>query len=114
VALHADLIPDPVQSLSVAVNKDIPSVTLNWEPPGNVQGFEELTKYHIRYKPFGDKDYVETTVTGSTTSIDLSHGSGLVPLKNYHFQVCAQSCCCKGEWKEVTAFYGKYCPHLTV
>ena len=108
------MVPDPVQSLSVAVNKDIPSVTLNWEPPGNVQGVEELTKYHIRYKPFGDKDYVETTVTGSTTSIDLSHGSGLVPLKNYHFQVCAQSGCCKGEWKEVTAFYGKHCPHLTV
>ena len=109
-----DLVRDPVQNLSAAVNQYNPSVTLNWEPPGNVRDAEELAEYHIRFKPFGDKDYVETTVTGSTTKTVLTRDSGLVPLKNYHFQVRAQSGCCKGEWKEVTSFYGKHCTCFTV
>ena len=102
----ADLVPDPVQSLSTAVNSDIPSVTLSWMRPGNVQVVEELTEYHIRFKPFGDEEYVEKTLSGSTTKVVLTRESGLVPLKNYHFQVRAQSGYCKGEWKEVTALYG--------
>ena len=113
MALHADLIPDPVQSLSAAVNEDTPSVTLSWRPPGNIQDVEELTGYHIRFKPFGSKEYVETTVTSSTSSVVLSRESGLVPLKNYNLQVRAQSGCCTGEWKEVTAFCGKHCAHST-
>jgi len=33
MALHVDLVPDPVQSLSAAVNEDTPSVTLSWRTP---------------------------------------------------------------------------------
>ena len=106
--MFADLVPDPVQSLSAAVNEDIPSVTLSWTPPGNVQGVEEVTEYHIRFKPFRDKSYIETTAIGTATSIVLTRGSGLVPLKNYLFQVRAQSGYCKGEWKEVTSFCSKH------
>jgi len=112
--MYADLVPDPVQNLSAAVNKYNPSVTLNWEPPGNVRDAEELAEYHIRFKPFGDKDYIETIVTGSATNTVLTRDSKLVPLKNYHFQARAQSGCCKGEWKEVTSFYGKHCTYFTV
>jgi len=110
----AALVPDPVQNLSATVDKDIPSVTLSWICPGNIQIVQELTEYHIHFKPCGNKEYFEKTVTGSTTSIVLTRGSGLVPLKDYHFQVCAQSNCYKGEWKEVTSFYGKHCVHSTV
>ena len=105
----AVLDPDPVQSLKVVVNEDIPSMTLSWMRPGNVQVVEELTEHRIRFKPFGDEEYVEKTVSGSTSSLVLTRESGLVPLINYHFQVCAQSGYCKGEWKELTSFFGKHC-----
>ena len=82
--------------------------------PGNIQHVEELTEYHIRFKPFGSNEYVEESVSGSTTKAVLTRGSGLVPLKNYHFQVRAQSGYCKGEWKEVTSLYGKHCTCFTV
>ena len=84
-------------------------MTLSWMRPGNVQVVEELTEYHIRFKPFGDDEYVEKTVSGSATSVVLTRESGLVPLKKYHFQVRAQSGYCMGDWKELTSSFGKHC-----
>ena len=107
VSILAALHPDPVRNLSVTVNENIPTVTLSWNPPANIQNTDELNEYHIDV--VGNcEGHNGTTFRVSTTytSAVLTRESGLDPLENYHFQVCAQSGREEGERKHVSAFYG--------
>ena len=105
---HSALDPAPVQNLSADVDKSVPSVTLSWKPPVNVQNADELTGYLIRFNLLGSENYDDMTVSGATTSVVFTRESSqLVPLKHYHFQVKAQSARGEGEWSDVSAYYGK-------
>ena len=105
--IHTVLDPGPVRNLSADVDKSVPSVTLSWKPPVNVQSAEELTGYWIRFNPYGSENYTDMTVSGAATSVVLTRESSqLIALKLYHFQVNAQSGCGGGEWRDVSAYYG--------
>ena len=101
-ALH----PGSVRNLSVTVEEN---VTLSWNPPINIQNAEEVSEYQIRFKTVGSECYNEMTVRDScTATIEFTQESGLVSLKNYEFEVRAQSDCEEGEWEKVSAFCGMY------
>ena len=101
-ALH----PGSVRNLSVTVEEN---VTLSWNPPINIQNAEEVSEYQIRFKTVGSECYNEMTVRDScTATIEFTQESGLVSLKNYEFEVRAQSDCGEGEWEKVSAFCGMY------
>lgn len=104
-----DLVPGPVEKLKVHVDKSIPSATLTWAPPQNVgaERLSDVSKYHIRFKPRGRKDYHEMTVDGSTTSVVLNRKSGLTPHTSFTFEVMAQSRDNLGDWKSVSTVVGK-------
>jgi len=106
-SIHAALDPGPIQNLSADVDENIPSLTLSWKPPVNVQSADEITEYQIRFNPFGSELFNEMTVSGSTNSVVFTRDLGLEPLVHYHFQVRAKSRNKEGEWRDVSAYYGK-------
>ena len=99
-ALH----PAPVQNLSVTVDENIPTITLSWNSPVNIQSADELNEYHIHV--FRNEQKNGTPFRTSTTSFLLTRELGLDPLENYHFQVRAQCGREEGEWNQVSAYYG--------
>jgi len=102
--ISAALHPDLVQTLSVTIDEN---VTLNWNPPVNIQRAEEVSEYQIRFKPHGGERYNEMTVKDccTTASIDFMQ---LMPSKYYIFEVRARNDCGEGEWEETSAFSGMY------
>ena len=107
-----DLIPDLVQNLKVALDPNIPSVTLTWQPPQNVgpgsqRCTSDVSSYHIRFKPQGRDYYDEMSVSSSTTSVVLKRDSGLILHTTSIFEVRAQCGDNLGEWTIVSAKIGK-------
>ena len=82
-------------------------MTLSWNPPVNIQTADELSEYQIRFKPDGNGRYHEMTVKDScTASIDFTHESGLLPSKNYNFEVRARNDSGEGTWVKASAICG--------
>jgi len=105
-SIHAALDPDLVRHLSADVDENVPSLTLSWTPPVNIQSANEVTEYQIRFNPFGSEHFNEMTVSGSTNSVVFTRDLSLVPMVHYHFQVRAKSGNKEGEWRDVSAYYG--------
>ena len=101
--IHTALHPDPVQNLSAVVDANIPTVTLSWDPPINVQSADELTCYLIQVR--NNKNIICGHLKCSTTRQVLTRDSGLVLFMKYSFQVTAQSATHQGEYREVSAMY---------
>ena len=67
-------VPGPVKNLRIAVNPNVPSVTLAWCKPQNVgpqRSWLYVDSYHIRSKPQGREHYdkVNMTVGGYKTRV---------------------------------------------
>ena len=108
--ISAALHPDLVQTLSVTIDEN---VTLNWNPPVNIQSAEEVNEYQIRFKSNGSRHYEMTVRDSCTATIDFTQESRLVSSKNYKFEVRAQNDCGAGEWVKASTFCGMYLPfHL--
>ena len=105
-SIPAALDPGPVRHLSAAVDEHVPSLTLSWKPPLNIQSPDEVSEYQILFNPLGSELFNEMTVSGSTNSIVFTREAWLVPLAYYHFQVRAKSGHKEGEWRDVSAYYG--------
>ena len=105
-------VPGPVENLRVAVNPNVPSVTLAWCKPQNVGpqcSWSRVDNYHIRCKPQGREHYDEVNmrVGWNRTRVVLKRDSGLVPHTTTIFEVKAQCENALGEWTAVSVFIGE-------
>ena len=99
-------------NLKVALDPNIPSVTLTCQPPQNVcpgsqRCTSDVSSYHIRFKPQRRDYYDEMSVSSSTTSVVLKRDSGLILHTTSIFEVRAQCGDNLGEWTIVSANIGK-------
>ena len=93
----------PVRNLRVTgSDPKEPSVTLAWDPPS---GRCDITSYEVHF---------QSCSAGSghaychTTSICITKGMGLKPLRLCVFKVRALKDQVSGEWSEVSKFVGRY------
>ena len=109
---QAPAVPGPIENLKIDVNPKVPSVTLTWDPPQNVEVVTQCSrsemKYHIRFKPLEREHYDDKIVDSSTTTIVLKRDSGLIPHATTIFEVKAQCGDDLGEWTAVSKYIGKY------
>ena len=115
----AAMMPDPVQNLTLTLDRNKPTLTLNWVPPSNVDFHnpEELTCYDIWFKPQNLEGYNWNchTVPSSSTTLTLTRKSGLELDLVSQFSVRAQNYDHRaGEWASVTQMIGMlaYCYHV--
>ena len=91
------------------MDRDTPSLTLNWEPPGNIdfRNSDELTHYDIFFKPEGQQACTQMTVPRLSTTLTLTRKSGLVLDSVSQFSVRAQNRDQQaGEWTSVKQLIG--------
>ena len=103
------MIPNPIQNLRLTMDRDKPSLTLNWDPPSNVDFHnpDELTRYDIFFKPEGQQECTWMTAPRLSTTVTLTRKSGLVLDPVCQFSVRAQNCDQQaGEWITVTQLIG--------
>ena len=115
----AAMTPDPVQNLTLTLDRNKPTLTLNWVPPSNVDFHnpEELICYDIWFKPQNLEGYNWNcqTVPSSSTTLTLTRKSGLELDLVSQFSVRAQNYDHRaGEWASVTQMIGMlaYCYHV--
>ena len=96
-------VPGPVRNLRVTgSDPKEASVTLAWDPPS---GRCDITSYEVHF---------QSCSAGSghaychTTSICITKGMGLKPLRLCVFKVRALKDQVSGEWSEVSKFVGRY------
>ena len=96
-------VPGPVRNLRVmGSDPKEPLVTLAWDPPS---GRCDITSYEVHF---------QSCSAGSghaycrTTSICITKGMGLKPLRLCVFKVRALKDQVSGEWSEVSKFVGRY------
>ena len=105
------MMPDPVQNLTLTLDRNKPILTLNWVPPKNVdfRNPAELTRYDIWFKAQSLEGYNWNcqTVPSSSTTLTLTRKSGLVLDHVSQFSVRAQNYDHRaGEWASVTQMIG--------
>ena len=105
------MMPDPVQNLTLTLDRNKPTLTLNWVPPSNVdfRSPAELMHYDIWFKPQNLEEYDGNcqTVPSSSTTLTLTRKSGLVLDHVSQFAVRAQNYDRRaGEWVSVTQMIG--------
>lgn len=109
------MIPDPIQNLRFALDRDKPSLTMSWERPSNVDVNrpDELTQYEIFFKPEGQQMFTSHTVPGSSTTLTLTRKSGLVldPVSQFSVRALNRDRQA-GEWITVTQLIGIATAHL--
>ena len=109
------MIPDPIQNLRFALDRDKPSLTMSWERPSNVDVNrpDELTQYEIFFKPEGQQTFTSHTVPGSSTTLTLTRKSGLVldPVSQFSVRALNRDRQA-GEWITVTQLIGIAAAHL--
>ena len=103
--------PGPVQNLKLTLDRNKPSLTLDWEQPTNIDlgNPAELTQYDIWFKPQSPEGYNWNcqSVPSSSTTLTLTRKSGLVLGQESQFAVRAQNCDRQaGEWVSVTQMIG--------
>jgi len=101
-------VPGPVRNLRVTgSDPKEPSVTLAWDPP---LGRCDITSYEVHFQSCsgGSGDACMTGVYSHTTSICITKGMGLKPLRLCVFKVRALKGQVSGEWSEVSKFVGRY------
>ena len=103
--------PHPVHNLTLTLDRNKPSLTLDWEPPTNIDlsNPAELTQYDIWFKQQSLEGYEWNcqTVPSSSTTLTLTRKSGLVLDLVSQFSVRAQNYDCRaGEWASVTQMIG--------
>jgi len=115
----AALVPGQVQNLRSTLDTNIPSLTLNWDIPSNVETAEEVTAYDICFRPAGSwwrswwrKDHYKMTVDSPATSILITRENGLNPLTTYEFEVRARNDHGVGEWNKGFKYIGAFIIYL--
>ena len=104
------MIPGLVQNLKLTLNRNKPSLTLDWEPPTNVDVSNpaELTQYEISFKAVEQEGYSKI-VPSSSTTLTLTSESGLILDCNCQFSVRAKNRDDKaGNWTSATELIGMY------
>ena len=99
--------PGPVINLTITLNPNEPSVTLNWDPPTNTINTWDVTSYDVRFKSSNRQHYDHKMVNGAVTSVHLTLDDGLEPLTRCVFEVRAKNFEQEGECNPVAAFIGK-------
>ena len=106
------MIPGPVQNLKLTLDKNKPSLTLDWEPPTNVDlsNPAELTQYEISFKGEEQEGYsIQKIVPSSSTTLTLTSESGLILDCICQFSVRAKNCDDQtGNWTSATKLIGMY------
>ena len=117
--LFAAMTPDPVQNLTLTLDRNKPTLTISWVPPSNIdfRNPAELTHYDIWFKPQSLEGYNWNcqTVHSSSTTLTLTRKSGLVLDHVSQFSVRAQNYDRRAvEWASVTQIVGTlaYCYHI--
>ena len=102
--------PGPVENLKVAVNPNVPSVTLTWNAPGPVENLKVAVNpmsYEVRFRPRLSQQYKELPpVDCHCRDITLGR-ERLKPLTTYDFEVRAVSSDGAGPWTAVTQYFCK-------
>ena len=82
-------------------------MTLNWDKPDNVKTAGDVTKYYIRFKPYGrDSEEYCQSIKAPVTSILLTRQCGLKPQTKYKFEVMARNDGHEGSWSGVSDYIG--------
>ena len=106
--------PGPVTNLTITLNPNEPSVTLNWDPPTNIVNTWDVTSYDVRFKPSNRQHYDHKMVNGAVTSVHLTLDDGLEPLTRCVFEVRARNFDHTGEFTPVAASVGMNCSYITL
>ena len=93
--------------MSLAVDPHEPSMALSWERPSNIWNATEVVAYEVYFKSSEADEYEERVESCYTTGITFTRELGLVPLTSYDFQVRARSEDGVGEWRKMSAYFGK-------
>lgn len=106
------MIPGPVHNLKLTLDQNKPSLTLDWEPPTNIDlsNPAEITKYEISFKAEGQEGYsIQKFVPSSSTTLTLTRKSGLILDCICQFSVRAKNNDDQtGEWISVSKLVGMY------
>ena len=104
--------PGPVQNLKLTLDRSKPSLTLNWEPPTNIDlsNPAELTQYEISFKSTKEQEHsIQMIVSSPSTTVTLTRRSGLILDSVCQFSVRAKNCYDQtGEWVSKTMLIGMY------
>jgi len=107
--IPAALVPGQVQNLRSTLDPDIPTLTLHWDKPTNMNTDGDVKSYDIRFKPCGrEGNYCKETVVSPATNIILTRESGLKPMTKYKFEVRARSTSQEGKWSELSEYIGMF------
>ena len=107
--IPAALVPGQVQNLRSTLDPDIPTLTLHWDKPKNMNTDGDVKSYDIRFKPCGSEgNYCKETVVAPATSVILTRDSGLKPMTKYKFEVQARSTSQEGKWNELSEYFGMF------
>ena len=101
--------PGPVQNLKLTLDRNKPSLTLDWEPPANIDlsNPAELTQYEISTKE--QEHSIQKIVSSPSTTITLTSRSGLILDSVCQISVRAKNCYDQtGEWVSKTMLIGMY------
>ena len=101
--------PGPVQNLKLTLDRSKPSLTLNWEPPTNIDlsNPAELTQYEISTKE--QEHSIQTFVSSPSTTITLTRRSGLKLDSVCQISVRAKNCYDQtGKWVSKKILIGMY------
>ena len=104
--------PGPVQNLKLTLDQNKPSLTLDWEPPANIDlsNPSELTQYEISFKSTKEQEQcIQKIVSSPSTTLTLTRRSGLILDSVCQFSVRAKNCYDQtGKWVSKKMLIGMY------
>ena len=104
--------PGPVQNLKLTLDQNKPSLTLDWEPPTNIDlsNPSELTQYEISFKSTKEQEQcIQKIVSSPSTTLTLTRRSGLILDSVCQFSVRAKNCYDQtGQWVSKKMLIGMY------
>ena len=109
---YTAMIPGPVHNLKLTLDRNKPSLTLDWEPPTNVDlgNPAELTQYEVSFKAEEQEGYsIQKIVPSSSTMLTLTSESGLILDCICQFSVRAKNRDDQtGKWNSASKLIGMY------
>ena len=105
--------PHPVHNLTLTLDRNKPSLTLDWEPPTNIDlsNPAELTQYEVSINATKEQEQyiIQKIVPSHFTTLTLTRKSGLILDSVSQFSVRAKNCDDQtGEWISVSKLIGMY------